>query len=166
MTEAEIQIRFETDVEEAEELNLLITRCAREALRQEGIFFPAQIDVTVVDDESIRSLNAEYRNKDAITDVLSFPLYEFYNGEPCEDLEGEADPGNGRILLGDMVLNYKRACEQAEEYGHTPARECGFLTVHSCLHLIGYDHERGEADQKLMRKHEEKILKNLGLTRE
>ena len=165
MTEAEIRIQFETEAPDADELRALITRCARAALAAEGVDFPAQIDVTVVDDEDIRALNAEYRDKDAVTDVLSFPLYEFWNGEPREGLAHEADPETGRILLGDMVLNYKRACEQAAEFGHSPARECGFLTVHSCLHLLGYDHERGEDEQRLMRGREEAILTPLGLTR-
>lgn len=165
MTEAEINIGFETAVEGEDELRTLITRCARAALDAEGVAFAAQIDVTVVGDEDIRALNAQYREKDAVTDVLSFPLYEFYNGEAREGLDGEEDPETGRILLGDMILNYKRACEQAQEYGHSPARECGFLTVHSCLHLLGYDHERGEDEQRVMRAREEAILGALGLTR-
>lgn len=165
MTEAEINIGFETAVEGEDELRALVTRCARAALTAEGVDFPAQIDVTVVGDEDIRALNAQYREKDVVTDVLSFPLYEFYNGEAREELDGEEDPETGRILLGDMILNYKRACEQAQEYGHSPARECGFLTVHSCLHLLGYDHERGEEEQRIMRAREEAILGALGLTR-
>ncbi len=161
----EVSIGFETAVEDEDALCALITRCACAALDAEGVAFPAQIDVTVVGDEDIRALNAQYREKDAVTDVLSFPLYEFYNGEAREELDGEADPATGRILLGDMILNYARACEQAQEYGHSPARECGFLTVHSCLHLLGYDHERGDEEQRIMRAREEAILSALGLTR-
>ncbi|MGE4548322.1 MAG: rRNA maturation RNase YbeY [Intestinibacillus sp.] len=166
MAEYEIHIEMDEPVADEASVRELVTRCARETLAREGVCFPAQIDVTVVGDDDIRALNAAYRDKDAVTDVLSFPLYEFYNGEPREDLTGETDPLTGRILLGDMVLNYRRACEQAEEFGHSPARECGFLTVHSVLHLLGYDHERGEAEQAVMRAHEEAVLRALGLTRD
>lgn len=166
MTKAEINILLETEVDSRDALCALVTSCACAALETEGVDFPAQIDVTVVGDEEIRALNAEYRNKDTVTDVLSFPLYEFYNGQPREDLSGEADPQTGRILLGDMILNYRRACEQAAEFGHSAERECGFLTVHSCLHLLGYDHERGQEEQRVMREREEAVLQSLGLTRQ
>lgn len=166
MTEYEIRIGIEAQLADETEVCALITRCAQAALREEGVAFPAQIDITLVGDDEIRALNAEYRDKDAVTDVLSFPLYAFYNGQAQEPLDGEADPATGRILLGDMVLNYKRACAQAREFGHSPARECGFLTVHSVMHLLGYDHERGEEERKIMRAHEEKVLRGMGLTRE
>lgn len=164
--ENKINITAEVELPNAPEVFDLITKCALETLKQEKVAFPAQIDVTLIDDAAIQQANAEYRKKDMVTDVLSFPLYEFYNGTPEEALQGEEDPETGRILLGDMLMNYARACEQAVEYGHSPARECGFLTVHSCLHLLGYDHERGEEEQKIMRAHEESVLRALGLTRE
>ena len=112
----------------------------------------------------IRRLNAEFRDKDVVTDVLSFPMFDYYNGAPREDLE--PDPESGRVMLGDMVLCYTRACEQAEEYGHSAARECGFLTTHSVLHLLGYDHERGEDDTARMRRREKEYLEAIGLTRD
>ena len=117
-----------------------------------------------LDADAIREMNAEYRNKDAVTDVLSFPMYEFLNGEPQEELE--AEPDSGCVMLGDMILCYTRACEQAEEYGHSAARECGFLTTHSVLHLLGYDHERGEDDTARMRRREKEYLEAIGLTRD
>lgn len=162
----EIHIEINEPVADEAGVRALVTGCAQEALSHEGVAFPAQVDVTIVGDDDIRNLNAEYRQKDAVTDVLSFPLYEFYNGEAREDLTGEEDPTTGRILLGDVILNYKRACEQAVEYGHSPARECGFLTVHSVMHLLGYDHERGEQERSVMRTHEEAVLRALGLTRD
>lgn len=158
-----IFVEAETETPGLEEVRALITKCALETLRLEGIDFPAEVDVTLVDDEGIRTLNAQHRDKDAATDVLSFPMYAFWNGAARETLE--ADPDTGRVLLGDMVLNYARACEQAEAFGHSPARECGFLTVHSVLHLLGYDHEREEADRLRMREREEAALKAVGLTR-
>ncbi|MDR3767250.1 MAG: rRNA maturation RNase YbeY [Butyricicoccus sp.] len=159
-----IRVTAEVSLENEEEVRALITRCALGALEREKVDFAAFVDVTIVDDENIRALNAEYREKDAVTDVLSFPMYEFLNGEPQEDLE--PDPESGRVMLGDMILNYERARQQAAEFGHSAARECGFLTVHSVLHLLGFDHERDETDRALMRGEEEVILDALGLTRE
>lgn len=158
-----IRVTAEVALENEDEVRALITRCALQALAHESVGFDAFLDVTIVDDENIRALNAEYRDKDAVTDVLSFPMYEFCNGTPEEELE--ADPESGKVMLGDMILNYERARQQAAEFGHSAARECGFLTVHSVLHLLGFDHERGEDDRLLMRKNEEEILASVGLTR-
>lgn len=158
-----IRVTAEVELPHEEEVRKLITACAEQVLIQEDIDFDAFIDVTIVDGETIRQMNAEYRDKDAVTDVLSFPMYEFYNGEAQEELE--ADPEINCVMLGDMILNYDRACEQAVDFGHSAERECGFLTVHSVLHLLGYDHERDEADRLLMRKKEEENLTALGLVR-
>lgn len=160
----QIKIGFETEVEDAQGVRELIQTCATRVLESEGVPFDAEIDVTVVDAEAIRQLNAEYRDKDVVTDVLSFPMYEFYNGEPQEELD--AEPDTGCVMLGDMILCYTRAVEQAAEFGHSPARECGYLTTHSVLHLLGYDHERNDEDTRLMRAKEEDNLTFLGLTRE
>ena len=159
----EIRVTAEAAVENEDELRTLITKCALRVLESEGVDFDAFVDVTIVDGETIREMNREYRDKDAVTDVLSFPMYEFYNGEPEEELE--ADPESGRVMLGDMILNYDRAREQAADFGHSVARECDFLTVHSVLHLLGYDHEREEDDRLLMRGKEEENLTSLGLVR-
>ncbi len=158
-----IRVTAETALPDEEAVRKLIIECAEQVLRQEQVDFDSFIDVTIVNDETIREMNAEYREKDAVTDVLSFPMYEFYNGEPQEELE--YDPEIDCVMLGDMILNYDRACEQAQEFGHSAERECGFLTVHSVLHLLGYDHEREEPDRLLMRKKEEENLAALGLVR-
>ncbi len=160
----QIHIGFETEAADEPRVRELIEACAMRVLESEGVDFDAAIDVTVVSAGTIRQMNAEYRDKDAVTDVLSFPMYEFYNGLPQEELE--KDPGTGCVMLGDMVLCYTRACEQAAEFGHSPARECGYLTTHSVLHLLGYDHERNEEDTELMRRREEDNLSFLGLTRD
>lgn len=159
-----IRIGFETEVAGQEEVKELITACANRVLESENVPFDAVIDVTVIDAEEMRALNREYRGKDAVTDVLSFPMFEFLNGAPQEELECE--PEQTRVMLGDMLLCYTRAVQQAEEFGHSPARECGYLTTHSVLHLLGYDHERDEADARLMRQKEEENLALLGLKRE
>lgn len=160
----QIRVTAEVDLPHEEEVCKLITSCAKQVLTQEAVDFDAFIDVTIVDGETIRKMNAEYRDKDVVTDVLSFPMYEFYNGKAQEELE--CDPENGCVMLGDMILNYDRACEQAVDFGHSAERECGFLTVHSVLHLLGYDHEREEEDRLLMRKKEEENLTALGLVRQ
>lgn len=160
----QINILFETVVEDEQAVREIIRTCALRVLESEGVPFDAAVDVTVVDAEEIRQLNAAYRNKDTVTDVLSFPMYEFFNGAPQEELEPE--PDTGCVMLGDMILCYSRAVEQAALFGHSPARECGFLTTHSVLHLLGYDHERCDEDTRLMRAREEDNLSFLGLTRE
>lgn len=160
----QIRIGFSTEVENEDEVRALVEKCARNVLSRENVDFLAEIDITVVDADTIREMNAEYRSKDSVTDVLSFPMYEFYNGEPREELDEE--PDTGCVMLGDMILCYTRACEQAKEFGHSAARECGYLTTHSMLHLLGYDHERNDEDTRLMRSKEEEYMNAIGLTRD
>ncbi|GEK89058.1 probable rRNA maturation factor [Alkalibacterium putridalgicola] len=120
----------------------------------------AEISVTVVDDQKIREINREYRNKDAVTDVISFAL------EDDEDIFMTLDMEEGEIPrdLGDIFLSYDKAVEQAEEYGHSVDRELGFLLVHGFLHLNGYDHMT-ETDEKEMFSLQEEILREYGLKR-
>lgn len=164
LMEHNIRVITEVALDHEDEVRRLITRCALAALACEQMDTAVCIDVTIVDDDSIRALNAEYRGKDSLTDVLSFPLYAFHQGRPEEPLD--KDPESGRVMLGDVVLGYAQAVRQAKEFGHSTARECGFLTVHSVLHLLGYDHEQGEDERKIMRQREEAILAALDLTRE
>lgn len=161
-----IRVTPEVSLNNLPEVSALIRRCACAALEQEQAPENSFVDVTIVDNETIRQINAEQREKDMVTDVLSFPMLDFYNGEWPEDVEFERNPEDGSLFLGDMILNYDRACQQAEEYGHSVERECGFLTVHSMMHLVGYDHERSEEERQLQREHEESVLNSLGLTRE
>ena len=160
----QIRIGISTEVENEDEVRALVEKCARNVLSRENVDFPAEIDITVVDADTIREMNAEYRSKDSVTDVLSFPMFEFYNGEAREELDEE--PDTGCVMLGDMILCYTRACEQAKEFGHSAARECGYLTTHSMLHLLGYDHERNDEDTRLMRSKEEEYMNAIGLTRD
>lgn len=134
-----------------------------EALSGRQIKGPFQVGVTVTTDEGIRDLNRRYRDVDAPTDVLSFPLLEFEHPEKQIPLFPTI-PGEP-TSLGDIVLSYPRAAEQAVEYGHTLDREVAFLLVHGTMHLLGYDHE-GAGGQELMRSEEETVLARLGLTRE
>ena len=112
------------------------------------------VTVTVTDNEGIHQLNLAHSNIDRPTDVLSFPLYE-----------GDFDDGSEIKALGDIVISLERAREQAKEYGHSLKREVAFLTVHSVLHLLGYDHERSEEDEKEMFNKQDEILKEMGIER-
>ena len=137
-------------------VRLLVRRCCNAVLTYEGFSEPAEISVTFVDDERIHELNKMHRDVDRSTDVLSFPL--------GEDGVYDKNPENGACLLGDIVISVETAVRQAYTYGHSLQREIGFLTVHSMLHLLGYDHVNGGIEQALMREKEEKILDSLGLS--
>ena len=121
-------------------LRMLVRRCCNAVLRMEGFSEPAEISVTFVDNKQIQQLNKQYRNKDMPTDVLS-----------------------GAKILGDIVISMEKAVEQADCYGHGLDREVGYLTAHSMLHLLGYDHERGGMDRVRMREKEEQVMTQLGL---
>ena len=138
-------------------LRILIRRSCNAVLDFEKFDGPAEISVTFVDNNRIHELNLEYRNKDSATDVLSFPMGE--NGEY------DIDEDNGCKILGDIVISMERATEQAELYGHSLQREVAYLTVHSMLHLLGYDHEAGGLEAVRMREKEEAVLIQLGLPR-
>lgn len=129
------------------------------ALDYQEIDFPVEISLTFTDDEKIHALNKEYRQKDAPTDVLSFPMFE--NGEIEYD-----DESDEPCALGDIVISLERAVAQAEEYGHSLEREAAFLAVHSVLHLLGFDHEVSEEDDVYMKESAEEILTSIGLSRE
>lgn len=139
-------------------IRLLIRRCCNAVLQQENFGADAEVSITFVDNETIHELNARYRNVDRETDVLSFPLGE--NGVYDENLD------TGAKLLGDIVISIPKAMEQAKEYNHSLQREIGFLTVHSMLHLLGYDHEDGGLEQVRMREKEEQVLTAIGLKRD
>lgn len=138
-------------------VRLLVRRCCTAVLVHENFEGPAEVSVTFVDDERIHQLNKEFRDIDRATDVLSFPLGE----------DGVYDINNdtGAKLLGDIVISIPHALDQADRYGHTLQREIGFLTVHSMLHLLGYDHVNGGIESVRMREKEETVLTKLGLKR-
>ena len=138
-------------------LRILIRRSCNAVLDFEHFDGPAEISVTFVDNNRIHELNKQYRDKDAPTDVLSFPMAE--NGEY------DIDEDNGCKLLGDIVISMERAMEQAELYGHSLQREVAYLTVHSMLHLLGYDHLDEGPMKAQMREREEAIMSVLGLER-
>ncbi len=143
----------------------LIRLAAKAAFARFDYPFDGQVTVTITDDAGIREYNREYRRIDSATDVLSFPLNDFYRGVPGEELGELMDPVSRSVPLGDMIISIQRAREQAREYGHGLARECAYLTVHSMLHLLGYDHVDEGEEKAAMREQEEAILALLGLSR-
>ena len=134
-------------------MKALIKRAVNASLDYEGFERPCEISVTLTDNKTIHGINKEHRGVDRPTDVLSFPLFddEFDNGELC--------------VLGDIVLSLEKAASQAEEYGHSFERELAFLCVHSMLHLLGYDHEEGAAEESEMFEKQEQILTLMGISR-
>ena len=134
---------------------LLIRKACTATLTLEGFESPAEVDVTLVDDAAIKEMNSQFRNIDASTDVLSFPL--------GADGEYDTNPETGAAMLGDIVISVEHALAQADLYGHGIEREIAFLTVHSMLHLLGYDHVNGGMEQTRMREKEESVLEALGL---
>ena len=133
-----------------------IKKAAAMALRAEGVE-KAVISVMLTDDEGIRRVNREFRGVDRATDVLSFPLNELTPGAFDAD-ECERDPETGAVMLGDMMISVPRCEEQGEEFGHGYEREIMYLTVHSVLHLLGYDHLDEGAQKRQMRAREKEIM--------
>ncbi len=138
-------------------LKMLVRRAVDATLGFENYENDCEVSVTFTDNQQIHQLNREYRNVDNPTDVLSFPLID-YEGEVAEP-----DADEPCISLGDIVISLEKAAEQADTYGHSFEREVAFLTVHSMLHLLGYDHETGEADEMDMRARQTAIMTMMGL---
>ncbi len=139
----------------------LILRVVEKTLEYEKIDKACNVSVAVVDEDEIRELNMEHRGIDKVTDVLSFPVINLIDGS-FEDNPG--DYWEDKLLLGDVVICAKRAMEQSEEFGHSYERELGYLSCHSILHLIGYDHE-DDAEREVMRQKEEAVMQLLNLGR-
>lgn len=135
-------------------IRMLVRRCCNAVLKLENFEGPAEISVTFTDNAGIRELNKQYRDKDIDTDVLSFPMGE--NGVYDIDME------TGAKILGDVVISMEKARDQAERFGHSFQREVGYLTAHSVLHLLGYDHI-DNLEKVRMREKEELVMEQLGL---
>jgi probable rRNA maturation factor len=136
-------------------LRMLVRRCCNAVLRMEQFSDSAEISVTFVNNEQIHELNKQYRGKDVPTDVLSFPMGE--NGVY------DVNHSTGAKILGDIVICMEKAVEQADRYGHSLEREVGYLSAHSMLHLLGYDHVNGGIERVRMREKEEQVMTQLGL---
>jgi len=141
------------------EMENFIYKCIASALKEETLGIPVEVSIVLTDNDEIRELNATYRGIDAPTDVLSFPLFD--NREDLKLMQGDE-----AAVLGDIVISLEKADTQAIEYGHDFLTELGFLLVHGLLHLIGYDHEKDQKNEKLMQTREKHIMKTLSLLRE
>ena len=139
-------------------IRLLIRRCCQAVLITEKFKRDTEVSVSFINNKEIRNLNRIYRDKDKSTDVLSFPLGE--NGNYDTNAE------TGYVMLGDIVISLETAFKQADNFGHSLEREIGFLTVHSMLHLLGYDHETSTLEARIMREKEEAVLEKLGISRD
>jgi len=148
----------------------ILSRVVAEAVTEEQCPYPCEVSITFTDNERIRILNREFRELDVPTDVLSFPMADYRQPGDFSYLEGSDakvqyfNPETGEFLLGDIVISIERAKEQAKEYGHSLVREIAFLTAHSMLHLMGYDHTEDEG-REMMEQKQEGILERLGITR-
>ncbi len=151
------------DCEDLEEVNKgVLEKALSEAVVAD---MPLVLELTFVSAEEIRALNEKERGVDSVTDVLSFPAMELACGEEIVSDEHGECIDEDKLYLGSVVICKERAAAQAEEYGHSLAREIGYLTVHGFLHCLGYDHER-EEEKNLMRRREEEIMQKVGLGRD
>ena len=144
-----------------------IRTCINAVLKAEGVTAKCEINVLVTDDAGIREINKTSRHIDSATDVLSFPMFELAPGELPADWTEYEDPETGMVPLGDMCISLERAIAQAKEFGHTTRREVGYLTIHSMLHLLGYDHMDEGPQKRQMRAREEAIASEIpGMSRD
>ena len=163
MTEILIE-NLQEKIEIPDTMEAIIRQVIEKTLILEECDFDAEVSVTIVDNHEIQTLNREHRGKDAVTDVLSFPILEF--DETGEIVDCDYDFDGEQVMLGDIVLCAERAQKQAQEYGHSFVREMAFLVAHSMLHLLGYDHVDDPQGEAIMCQKQEAVLSGLGITRE
>lgn len=160
---AELIIENEQNKEAVtDEITSAIQAVCDKVMETEECDFDAEISVTFVDNEAIRAINKEHRGIDSATDVLSFPMLEFDEDGVALDADWDGD----LVMLGDIVISLERAREQSAEFGHSFLREVAFLTAHSMLHLLGYDHVDDEEGERIMREKQNAVLGALGITRD
>ena len=158
------EIILDAEVEVPETIPAKLKEVITAALSAERVELPCEINVLLTNDEGIHQINLDMRDVDRATDVLSFPMFELEPGVPPKG-EEYLDPATELCPLGDMVISLERAEAQAKEFGHSLEREICYLTVHSVLHLLGYDHMDDGPMKAQMRGREEAILGELGITR-
>ncbi|OFI07180.1 endoribonuclease YbeY [Clostridium acetireducens DSM 10703] len=156
-------------IEVTQELKDTIINIINYALKEEEVKIECEISVVFIDNNEIKEINREYRGIHKETDVLSFPMLEYPSGRVYKEVYKDykfkdVDLNNGKLVLGDIAISLEKALAQSEEFGHSFIREVCYLTIHSILHLLGYDHII-ESEKELMRKREENILENFNITR-
>ncbi|MBZ9636091.1 rRNA maturation RNase YbeY [Clostridium sp. FP1] len=152
-----------------QELEIVIKDVIEYTLKEEKLFIDNEVSVILIDNEEIKKINSKNRGIDKITDVLSFPMLDYPQNKVFKDVYidykfDQSDLNDERLVIGDVALSLEKAKEQSEEFGHSFIRECAYLTVHSILHLLGYDHME-EDEKNIMRKREEEILSNFKISR-
>ena len=152
-----INITFDIFTIQQPLVSAIIKKCIETTLGAEGVNADCEINVLVTNDKGIHAINLASRQIDRPTDVLSFPMFELEPGNPPEDWEEYLDFETGLCPLGDMCISLERAQLQAKEFGHSARREVGYLTIHSMLHLLGYDHLDEAEMKRQMRGREEAI---------
>ena len=157
MSHTKINITYDIFTVSRPFVSSVIRKCIETALKEEGVAADCEINVLITDDNGIRAINGASRQIDKATDVLSFPMFDLTAGSPPEDWEPYLDPESGLCPLGDMCISLERAMAQAKEFGHSSRREVGYLTIHSILHLLGYDHLDEGPQKAQMRSREEAI---------
>ena len=164
-----INIEYETDKELKLDYEDIINRVINEAVDYAKCPYEAEVNVTLTDNDEIKKINAEYRNINNPTDVLSFPMIDYVSPGDFSVLEDGLtedffNPESGELILGDIILSVDKIIEQAASYGHSQQRELGFLVAHSMLHLFGYDHMQDE-EREVMEEKQRDILNMLNLKR-
>ena len=139
----------------------IIRKCIEATLAAEGVAIGCEINVLVTNNKGIRTINSASRNIDKPTDVLSFPMFDFTPGNLPVDWNDYIDPETGLCPIGDMTISLERAIAQSREFGHSLRREIGYLTIHSILHLLGYDHMDEDVQKRKMRLREEAIASTI-----
>ena len=161
MSKYKINLTFDVFTLRQPIVTSIIRRCVEATLDAEGVNVPCEINVFVTNDNGIRAINGASRGIDKATDVLSFPMFQLTPGQLPEDWSEYLDPETDMCPLGDMAISLERAIAQAKEFGHAPRREIGYLTIHSMLHLLGYDHLDEGPMKAQMRSREEAIAASI-----
>ena len=161
MSKYKINLTFDVFTLRQPIVTSIIRRCVEATLDAEGVNVPCEINVFVTNDNGIRAINGASRGIDKATDVLSFPMFQLTPGQLPEDWSEYLDPETDMCPLGDMAISLERAIAQAKEFGHGTRREIGYLTIHSMLHLLGYDHLDEGVQKAQMRKREEDIATSI-----
>lgn len=157
MANTKINITFDCFILQGPLIKAVMKSCIEKTLAQEGIAVPCEINVLITNDRGIHAINKAARNIDKPTDVLSFPMFDLEAGVQPESWDAYIDPETGLCPLGDMAISFERAAAQAKEFGHSVRREVGYLTIHSVLHLLGYDHMDEGPEKARMRAREDEI---------
>lgn len=166
MSDHKINITYDIFTLKKPLVSAIINRCVDAVMKAEGVAVPCEINVLVTNDSGIRAINQASRQIDKATDVLSFPMFQLEAGNPPQDWEDYLDPETALCPLGDMCISLERAIAQAKEFGHSAKREVGYLTIHSMLHLLGYDHLDEGPQKARMRGREEAIAATIpGMSR-